>query len=152
MRAPREKHEKPRGLCSLHRPRGFLFERYVESLRPGCCDVAVLARSPSAEDLGGQLRATLATTCRNNCATGTGAHACTEPVHLCATTVIWLERTLTHEKLRDVCARRHRKVDYELLHAMQLPTQEIQFTRLPGFESKRSHETKNYLSSVPFFL
>jgi hypothetical protein len=54
------------------------------------------------EGLGGEFGATLATTCRQDRAAGASAHAKTETVDLCATTIVRLEGSLAHSCISDV--------------------------------------------------
>lgn len=66
--------------------------------------------------LRGQLLATLATTSRNNRTAGAGAHASTEAVNTCTTTVVRLERPLAlcHVKtLLKFCLSGHRTHRYD---------------------------------------
>lgn len=72
-----------------------------------CCFAGTIARLQNR--LRGQLCAALATTSGNDGTACAGAHAGTETVHLCATAVIGLKRTLAHETLREVCASWHWK-------------------------------------------
>lgn len=51
-------------------------------------------RGTSTPKLGGQGLATLVATCGNDGTAGAGAHAGTETVHACTTTVVGLESTL----------------------------------------------------------
>jgi hypothetical protein len=53
--------------------------------------------------LGRKLYATLAATSRKDGATGTGTHTKAETVGLCATTVVWLESTLSHIYSKGMC-------------------------------------------------
>jgi hypothetical protein len=63
----------------------------------------ILASQHLALLLGRKLYATLAATSRKDGATGTGTHTKAETVGLCATTVVWLESTLSHIYSKGMC-------------------------------------------------
>jgi hypothetical protein len=54
--------------------------------------------SRASKWLGRKLGAALAATCCQNGAAGTGLHALTETVSLCATAGVWLESALAHKQ------------------------------------------------------